>query len=34
MEVKRTTEKQKYALDKIISALPNDCREAFREVAE
>ena len=28
------TEKQKYAFNKIIAALPDDCREAFREVAE
>ena len=28
------TEKQKATLNKIIDALPNDCREAFREVAE
>ena len=28
------TGKQKDALEKILSALPNDCRDAFREVAE
>ena len=28
------TEKQKYALNKIITALPDNCRETFREVAE
>jgi hypothetical protein len=28
------TEKQKHALDKIIDALPGDCRESFREIAE
>ena len=28
------TEKQKYALNKIVTALPNDCREAFKDVAE
>jgi len=28
------TEKQKYALDKTIAALPDDSREAFRNVAE
>ena len=28
------TEKQKYALDKIISKLPEENRQAFRDVAE
>ena len=28
------TQKQEYALDKVISALPEDCRDAIREVAE
>ena len=28
------TAKQEYALNKVITALPDDCRGAFREVAE
>ena len=28
------TEKQSYAFNKIVDALPEDCREAFREIAE
>ena len=28
------TEKQKYALEKVIAALPDDCRESYREIAE
>jgi len=28
------SEKQEYALHKILSSLPDDCREPFREVAE
>jgi len=28
------TQKQEYALNKVISALPEDCRDAIREVAE
>ena len=28
------TEKQKYALDKIMTALSDDCQESSREIAE
>jgi len=28
------TVKQEYALNKVLTALPNDCRDTFREIAE
>jgi len=34
MEAVTMTEKQQNAFNKIISALPDDCRELFREIAE